>query len=96
MANIGQLFGLVLGAVLSSQKDSNVSVDSGMQLGQFFGRLAGSAAGQVAIPDDTIRAKYADALKSAGSAYEQLGRDRSQLGKQLGQKYNINLIDVFN
>ena len=96
MANIGQLFGQVLGAVLSSQKDSNVSVDSGIQLGQFFGRLAGSAAGEVAIPDDKIRAKYSDALQSAGMAYDQLSRDRSQLGKQLGQKYNINLIDVFN
>lgn len=96
IANIGQLFGTALGAILSSQKESNVTVESGIQLGQFFGRLAGSVAGQATISDKDVLSKYSAALQNSSETYQGLSRERSQLGKKLGEKYQIVLIDAAN
>lgn len=96
VANIGQVFGALIGGLASSPKDSNISVDSGMQLGQFLGDLTGSVAGQALISDKDVLSKYADALRSSGNAYDQLGRERIQLGRKLGKKYDIQLLDASN
>ena len=96
VANIGQYFGQLIGGLASSPKDSSISVDSGMQLGQFLGNLAGSVAGQTLISDKDVLSKYSDALKSSGNAYDQLSRERSQLGQKLGKKYEIQLLDASN
>ena len=96
LSKLSAVFGQALGAILSAQKDSNVSVESGMQLGQFFGNLSGSAAGLALIPDEEIKAKYTNQLNAAIGAYDQLSQNKLQLGKRLGEKYKILLLDASN